>query len=79
MKKEYLKPLCERRATVIFEHALRAFNFPRTEERIEEMREHCEKQICSYNRQEQEIMRETLDRLFRDYKSEIQFYVMVYH
>ncbi len=79
MEKKYLQPLCEKCATRIFEEALRVFKFPRTEERIEEMREYCEKQICSYNPVEQEIMRKTLEKLFRDYKSEVLCYNMVYH
>jgi len=78
MQKRFLKPLCERRAAAIFEEALQALNYPRTEEGIEEVRKWCEDCFKAYNPVEQELMRETLDRLLRDYKAEVKDYFMVY-
>jgi len=79
MQKRFLRPLCERRAAAIFEEALQALNYPRTEEGIEEVRRYCEDHFKAYNPVEQELMRETLSRLIRDYKAELKDYFMVYH
>jgi len=78
MQKRFLRPLCERRAAAIFEEALQALGYPRTEDGIEEVRKWCEDQFKAYNHVEQELMRETLSRLIRDYKAELKDYFMVY-
>ena len=79
MQKRFLRPLCERRAAAIFEEALQALGYPKTQEGLEELRRWCEDHFKAYNPVEQELMRETLDRLIRDYKAELKDYYMTYH
>jgi len=79
MQKRFLRPLCERRAAAIFEEALQALGYPKTQEGLEELRRWCEDHFKAYNPVEQELMRETLDRLIRDYKAELKDYYMAYH
>jgi len=78
MEKRFLKPLCERRACIIFQTALERFNYPTNPENIEEIREFCYKMLKGYNPVETEIMKNKIDELVIDYKSRLRDYAMTY-
>jgi len=78
MRKEFLKPICERRASIIFETALEHFNYPTDIERLEEVKEFCYKALRGYNPVEVELMKSKIDELLADYKNKIRDYSMSY-
>jgi len=76
MKKEYLEPICRRRAEIIFMMALQRYNYPKDIRKLDEIREWCQKQMKGYNLREQEIMMKEIERYIRKYKDELRDYQM---
>jgi len=76
MKREYLEPICRRRAEIIFMMALQRYNYPKDIRRLDEIREWCQRQMKCYNPIEQEIMMEEIDRYIKKYKDELRDYQM---
>jgi len=76
MKREYLEPICRRRAEIIFMMALQRYNYPKDIRRLGEIREWCYRQMKCYNPVEQEIMMEEIDRYIKKYKDELRDYQM---
>jgi len=78
MQKRFLKPLCERRARVIFESVVEEMGCPTRPEEISELRERCYKRLYGYNPVEVELMKEKIDEMVAEYKSKLLDYVMIY-
>jgi len=78
MRREFLKPICERRATIIFETALERFNYPTDVDTLDEVRKFCYESLKGYNPVEVELMKNKIDELIMDYKNKIRDYSMSY-
>jgi len=78
MQKRFLKPLCERRARIIFESVVEEMGCPTNPEDVSELRERCYKRLYGYNPVEVELMKEKIDEMVAEYKSKLLDYVMIY-
>jgi len=78
MRREFLKPICERRATIIFETALERFNYPTDIDTLDEVKKFCYESLKGYNPVEVELMKNKIDELIMDYKNKIRDYSMSY-
>ena len=76
MRREYLEPICKRRAEIIFSMALDRFKYPKDIRRLDEIREWCYKQMKCYNPVEQEIMKEEIEKYIVRYKEMLRDYQM---
>jgi len=76
MKREYLEPLCRRRAEIIFDMALQRFNYPKDYRKLDEVRDWCKRQVQSYSSVEQEIIMEEIENCIRKYKCVLRDYQM---
>jgi len=78
MLKEYLEPLCKRRAEIIFQEALNFYGYPQTLEGINRLKEYCYARCQDYNHLERALIEEHLKKLLRDYISELLAYNAMY-
>jgi len=78
MRREYLEPLCKRRAEIIFQEALNLYGYPQTLENINRMKEYCYARCEGYNHIEKALVEEHLKKLLQDYVAELLDYNAMY-
>ena len=78
MEEKYLDALTLKIAYRIFDEAMEAFKYPHDFKTIEKMWNYIDYQIKSYDKQKQPLLREHLRKLYREYRSECQYYDLCY-
>ena len=79
MKNKYLEGLCLKASYQIFGEVVEKFNHSHDYETIEEMKEYAYTVVEQrYKKEEQELIKDNLHRLFNEYKIECKYHDMVY-
>ncbi len=78
MRREFLEPLCRKRAEYIFQEALNLYGYPRTLDGINRMKEYCYAKLEDFNHLEKALIEEELKKLLRDYVAELLDYNAMY-
>jgi hypothetical protein len=78
MDKKYLEATCLKTSYSIFQEALWVCGNPMSLNGMEEMKEYIDCLIENYNPVEQEIIKKYVQKMFRDYKNEVDLYSMNY-
>lgn len=80
MKKKYLEGLALKTAYKIFGEAVEIFGHPHKYNEIEDMERYiiCAVETRGYNEEEQELIKENLKKILREYKNECSYHDICY-